>query len=474
MGIFGDSKAERIESLEKEVVKILGLIEELTQDFEKRTPEHEKDAKQASKKAAEFRNRAEERRQEVEEIHSATNSLLEEIIVLRDSISTIKDAATATNQSLNQALSEAEEVKNRLAADADAFDARVEKVDNVFDEHPHFEDDLTRLNDFLRDAGATLEKINQIQSNAANKKSDIDKLHQQILGFDDEDEDGEPIHIEGLKDELEGQFDKLSADLKNSSNQLKEIQKSAKSDYDTLIEEWRGNYESVYAEIDRLLPAAMTAGLSTAFFEKRVQEEEESKKLEKAFQYSVYGLIAISIVPATASLVFLGQGQEFEEVLLKMPRILLACLPIYIPVTWLAYSANKKLNLSKRLKEEYAHKEALSKTFEGLAKQIERVPDKDSSEKLRAKLLYDFLLASAENPGKLIQGYDKSDHPIMEAIEKTYKMEEAIDKIQRIPGLSGLTEVLEKTVQRTLEGKGQALDKALTKKSDKSPEETNT
>jgi len=55
---------------------------------------------------------------------------------------------------------------------------------------------------------------------------------------------------------------------------------------------------------------------------------------------------------------------------------------------WVAYSSNRKMNLSKRLSEEYSHKEVLSKTFEGLSTQINNISDEKISGDLRNKLLY--------------------------------------------------------------------------------------
>lgn len=114
---------------------------------------------------------------------------------------------------------------------------------------------------------------------------------------------------------------------------------------------------------------------------------------------------------------FLFQGVELVEAIRRLPRLVLAIVPMYIPVLWLKYSANKKLNLSKRLIEEYAHKEVLSKTYVGLSKQITSISDEGHSDELKFRLLSNFLQVSSEDPGKLISNYEASDHPIMEALE---------------------------------------------------------
>ena len=126
-----------------------------------------------------------------------------------------------------------------------------------------------------------------------------------------------------------------------------------------------------------------------------------------------------------------------------MPRLVLSILPLYIPVLWVAYSANRKMNLSKRLIEEYTHKEVLSKTFEGLARQIQNIEDSAISADLKTRLLYNILEVSSENPGKLISDYNKSDHPLMDALDKSVKLSNTIDRLKDIPGMSKLISVLD-------------------------------
>src|SRR5690606_6014691 len=133
------------------------------------------------------------------------------------------------------------------------------------------------------------------------------------------------------------------------------------------------------------------------------------------------------------------------------PRMVLAIIPMYIPILWFTYSANKKLNLSKRLIEEYAHKEVLSKTYEGLSKQINNLDNDEQTSELKYRLLSNFLQVTSENPGKLISNYESSDHPVMEALEQSYKFQLAIDKLDGIPGLGKVAAILESNSKKKLE-----------------------
>jgi hypothetical protein len=168
------------------------------------------------------------------------------------------------------------------------------------------------------------------------------------------------------------------------------------------------------------------------------------------------------------------QGRSLEDTILNMPRLVLAILPLYIPVLWLAYSFNKKMNLSKRLIEEYTHKEVLSKTFEGLSTQIQYIDDADISADLKTRLLYNILEVSSENPGKLISNYNKSDHPLMDALDKSIKLNHSIEFLAKVPGMSKLVEILEKRGSELLEKESKkavdGIESALSSKAAKAAE----
>ena len=128
-------------------------------------------------------------------------------------------------------------------------------------------------------------------------------------------------------------------------------------------------------------------------------------------------------------------------------------VPLYTPILWVAYSANKKYKLSKRLIEEYTHKGVLSKTFEGLSKQIQEVGEESINKELRTKLLYNLLNVNSENPGKLISDYNKSDHPLMDALDKSSKFADSLSKLERLPLISPLLKHLSEREEQRIKDK---------------------
>lgn len=147
-------------------------------------------------------------------------------------------------------------------------------------------------------------------------------------------------------------------------------------------------------------------------------------------------------------------------------------LPLYIPVFWLAYSANKSVKLSKRLIEEYTHKGVIGKTFEGLSTQIKDVENKEISEQLKTQLLFTIISANNENPGKLISDYNKSDHPLMDALDKSSKLSDAVNKLAKIPGFSSITKKLNDQANRMVETQEKKVEHGLSEPLEPKPEPT--
>jgi hypothetical protein len=164
---------------------------------------------------------------------------------------------------------------------------------------------------------------------------------------------------------------------------------------------------------------------------------------EKSFRYAIFGLIGVSLIPFSIGAYQIVHGVLLTEVLRDIPQMVISIFPLYFPVLWLAYSANKRLNLSKRLIEEYTHKAVLGKTFSGLSHQIESLSDGgEVKNELRTRLLFNVLQVSAENPGKLITDYNKTDHPLMEVLEKSATLSESVETLLKIPGFGAIAKML--------------------------------
>jgi len=85
----------------------------------------------------------------------------------------------------------------------------------------------------------------------------------------------------------------------------------------------------------------------------------------------------------------------------------------------------------------------LGGTFSGLSNQIESLPRESVvRDELRTRLLFNLLQVSSENPGKLITDYNKSDHPLMDALENSAKLSDSIETLSKLPGFSAIANKL--------------------------------
>ena len=404
--------------------------------------------------------------------------------------------------SASEVLSEMQNEKTNLETNNQDILSRIEKVKTLSDEiietktivetatsDVHL--NIDKINKALSDSGmlpAQVEEIKQLlevtktlssnmeglQSHSMKRKSEIDDLYNEINGYDITNNESGTEHVDGLKDDLEKNYDELhnQADelegkvqilidsiTENHEQQLDE----EKLSFEKLIDESEKRINAVNDELTGLLPGAMAEGLSAAYEEKKDEEIESQKKLEISFKISISLLVAISLIPFSVDLYLLiWTKANLVQVIKDTPSLLVAIFPLYFPVLWFAYSSNKKMNLSKRLIEEYTHKAVLGKTFGGLSNQIETLPQGGViRDELRTRLLFNLLQVSSENPGKLITDYDKSDHPLMEALENSGKLSDSVEALSKLPGFSVMANKLAEKSEKILKAEGEKIKNGL-------------
>jgi len=390
--------------VEEEVKQLRQEIREIKSTLEKSVNDDVKDARQASKKCAEYRNRCVSREEEINGIYENTKITSEEASSLSTSMKGLSSNITSINDKATEAL---EKIEN--------IEVKVELVDRLFEKKDDLDDKIEELSTIYEAGNDKRNKIDAIYRGLLEKKSEVDVLYYEINGYTETNEDDETTYIEGLKDKLDKSYKDIVSDIKVLNIDVESVGSNAKSQYEEFIASEKETYETLFKKIRELLPEALTAGLSYAYSEKREAEIKTGERLSKTFSRAIYTLVGISLIPFLVNIYLLYGGKSLEAVIAEMPNMVFSILPLYAPVLWLAYSAGKKINLSKRLVEEYTHKEVISKTFEGLSTQIADIDDKAISDEFRNKLLRNILSVSSENPGKLISDYNTADHPLLDA-----------------------------------------------------------
>ncbi|HRB71188.1 MAG TPA: hypothetical protein PK776_05005 [Flavobacterium sp.] len=485
MGLFDNnkeliSKVKELEKSQKQLLnsyfKIETSLNQLKKDLDestKRSPEYEKEAQQASKKTSEFRNRASETLEEVKSIFENCNNLQNEINNIKSEIDSNNDEINTSFEKFNIKNNEINELISELKFNINDINSNINLFEETIGNHPDFESEIADLETSISRIKENESKSNQLIKSITNRKIELETLYNEILGYEEEDEEsGETIEIQGLKQDLiesldgleertttfNKNFERLEKDTSENVNNLLKINSEK---IHTQIEDWDIKYKKLNKEIEDLLPKALTAGLSHAFSEKKKDEDASYEKHKTQFGIGIRGMIAVSLIPFLISIITLFGDDELDIVINRAPKLVIAILPLYIPVLWLSISSSKKMNLSKRLIEEYTHKEVLSKTYEGLSKQIQNIEEDNISKELRIKLLQDFLQMYSENPGKLISDYNNSDHPIMELLENSNKLDKTISKLENIPGLNKVANLLEKKSEKKLGQVADAVERGL-------------
>lgn len=477
MSFFGVGK-EDFESFQSE---ILARISNVESEVRQRPADAEQQARTSASNAAALEAEA---RSHTGEIQSALDELsqykagaLKELESLR-----VERASTAARgEELNQQINNTQrlyfefvEAKRTTDGQIEDLAQKVSQSKELLEQAAELPEALEETEGLLNQCKDLADSIKAILSHTTSRKSEIDELHKRILGQDISGEEGKIEHVDGLKDELEKSYKSLSeqaGSLNASINELKYSISSKhekalgeqKARFDELLSKSAARYDSVNDQLIGLLPGSMAAGLSAAYEKKKEEESESLKNFEKSFSKAIWTLVCVSLIPMSVDIYLLAfEGKNLIQVIQDTPKLIMAILPIYFPLLWLAYSTNKKLNLSKRLIEEYTHKAVLGKTFSGLSNQIETLPHQSAvKEELRTRLLFNVLQVSAENPGKLITDYNKADHPIMEALENSGKLSDSMDALAKIPGFASIAKKLAERSERIINTQIDKVEKGL-------------
>lgn len=447
--------------VDEEIKNLKAEIKVLRNEITNKATDDEKAAKQASKKCSEYKNRCE----------TAESAIRQKLIDASENKAQL-DSQYEEIKGLNSKTLEIAQSAQDTVASISTLNQKIDLIEQLFSEKDSLNSKIEELSSLYEEGKDASNKINAIHTGLIGRKSEIDSLYYEINGYDENDEEneGESIHVDGLKDKLEASYSDITSEIETLKNQLLEINDNAANDYESYILSVKDKYKSLFTKIRELLPDALTAGLSHAFSKKRESEILEMEKWSNTFSLSIIGLVIISLIPFAINIYLLIIDTPLSKVIEDIPRVVVSILPLYIPVLWLAYSSNKKINLSKRLIEEYTHKEVLSQTFEGLSGQIDDIDNSETSSELKIRLLYNILEVSSENPGKLISDYNKSDHPLMDALDKSAKLSNAIDKLSNIPGFSKISKILEEKSSRILNEQGDKISDALASVADNEKE----
>lgn len=192
-------------------------------------------------------------------------------------------------------------------------------------------------------------------------------------------------------------------------------------------------------KIESLLPGATSIGLAKSFMERK-----EEYKIPR-IGWTIGALLPIALIIPIG----LFGSKGFLQIVhlesfnwqLVLEGILLR-LPVVGPLVWLAIYSGRHHYLSSRLEEDYAYKEAISRSFEGYKREMKEVDSCSKSSEGLSTLCVNVLNTLSQSPGRLYDKKHKDFTPVNALIE-------ALDEkfIERVAKISSVDkEVVSKVI----------------------------
>lgn len=233
------------------------------------------------------------------------------------------------------------------------------------------------------------ENIRELLSEVKSKLTDFKHCHTDVFG------------VKNDEGELEGG---LKAEIVAREKHLEEFKKQQELKYKTLND-----------EIESLLPGATSAGLATAYHDLKESFNSPIKTYSRLFYSSITALVLVAFLSITKEVGWLFI--KFVEVtdLSELVSNILYKLPIVLPVLWLTLFASKRRSETQRLQQEYAHKEALAKSYQNFKMQIEALEQSDPA--LMNKLLSSAIDAVSKNASDTLDKKHGDKTPMHEGVE---------------------------------------------------------
>lgn len=176
-------------------------------------------------------------------------------------------------------------------------------------------------------------------------------------------------------------------------------------------------YNALNQQIEELLPGASSAGLASACKDMKNSFDDPIKSATKIYYLSIGLMVIASFIFSIENVggehwISFVKFENWDSVL----KGLVYRLPFYGAVIWLAFVASKRRSEYQRLQQEYAHKEALARSYESYKKQL---ADLDKDDKVMQKeLIMKAIDAIAYNASQTLDGKHGDNHPSLDLVGK--------------------------------------------------------
>ncbi|PML16994.1 hypothetical protein [Vibrio breoganii] len=250
--------------------------------------------------------------------------------------------------------------------------------------------------------GSIEHSINLAKKSSTNLKNEIEDLktniEEEVSYFKDF-----YVQVHGQEDDKGKIVGGLESEIQQRQDELNAFKKQQTSKYNALNE-----------QIESLLPGATSAGLASAYYELKKDCLDPIRNFTILFFISLALIVLGSIVLMTESFVLyplewkLLSNTEWNDIAINMLRR----SPLIIPLVWLAIFSAQRRSENQRLYAEYAHKEAIAKSYQGFKNQIKELHDSDSD--MLKSLIKQAMEAYSFNPSSTFDKKHKTSSPTSE------------------------------------------------------------
>jgi len=200
-------------------------------------------------------------------------------------------------------------------------------------------------------------------------------------------------------------FGKKNEKGENSGGIRDEVAK-VKDSFDGVFRDYKKKSDTLFNEIESLLPGATSAGLTDAYKERLEVCQSAKKRYTWAFYISI-GVLALLVCFSDSIMSHLWGSQLLLGA--GLGQRVLAKLFLVAPLIWIASFTSNRSNEMTRLAEEYGHKKALAQSYYGFKKQVEELQKKDTA--LAEGLLRAAIESLAYNASNSLEKAKKENHP---------------------------------------------------------------
>ena len=214
----------------------------------------------------------------------------------------------------------------------------------------------------------------------------------------------------------------LAQQRKELAQQHEELEARKKA-LDEFDKEHREIIDALEKKIENLLSGATNTGLASAYREQKDEAHQNEALYQKMFVRCVIFWMPLSLLLSCFTF-FVAELDSASD----WAKNIFIASSIMTPLAILTAFYSKRRSEQHRLKQEYAHKEALAKSYDSFKKQVEALAgataDKGKKDELLSYLMETMIEAIGFNPAKTLDKKHGDDTPSKNPVNRIMEKEE--------------------------------------------------